>query len=171
MRIEIAYASLILTCLSHSQLLAVDHVLLVVDQVEKIGVYLDKFSNIANALSNGRHEKLINKNRIGTDVLVSFDETKRLLVLCAPQKVQSFFFSQLFRPLIVPQWTLHVFVFDELLSNLQGWASPFELLDWYNNRETITHVCFVTGTGSEEALLVDSGTRARIYSFVTQSFR
>jgi len=72
---------------------------------------------------------------------------------------------------IVSQRTLHVFAFDEHFSNLQGWASPFELSDWYNNSETITHVCFVTGTGSEEVLLVDSRAQARIYSLVTQGFR
>jgi len=74
----------------HSQLLAADHVLLVIDQGEKIGVYLDILSRINNALSNNLRKKSIDKSRVGANVLVSFDETKRLLVLCAPQKVKYF---------------------------------------------------------------------------------
>ncbi|KAF5362168.1 hypothetical protein D9756_002245 [Leucocoprinus leucothites] len=138
----------------HSQLLAADRVLLVIDQGEKIGVYLDHISSIGNALSNGLSKKLVDTNRIGTNTLVTFDETKRLFALCAPQKR-----------------TLHIFVFDEQFSTLQGWARPFELSGWYNNGETIAHICFVTGTGSEELLLVDSRAQARIYSLVSQRFR
>ena len=76
--------------LRHSQLLAADHVLLVIDQGEKIGVYLDILSSINNVLSNDVRKKSIDKGRVGTNVLVSFDETKRLLVFCAPQKVKYF---------------------------------------------------------------------------------
>lgn len=78
--------------LRHSQLLAADHVLLVIDQGEKIGVYLDILSSINNVLSNDVRKKSIDKGRVGTNVLVSFDETKRLLVFCAPQKVKYFAF-------------------------------------------------------------------------------
>jgi hypothetical protein len=60
-------------------------------------------------------------------------------------------------------------MFDERFSTLQNWASPFELAAWYNNQEAITHICFMAGT--EELLLVDSRTQARIYSFVSQRFR
>lgn len=64
---------------------------------------------------------------------------------------------------------LHVLVFDEQFGSLQSWARPFELADWYNNNETIIHICFATGT--EDVLLVDSSAQARIYSFVSQRFR
>lgn len=60
-------------------------------------------------------------------------------------------------------------MFDEHFGTLQSWASPYELADWYNNQETVTHICFVTG--SEDILLVDSRNQARIYSIVSQRFR
>ncbi|KXN92377.1 hypothetical protein AN958_06995 [Leucoagaricus sp. SymC.cos] len=137
----------------HSQLLAADRVLFVVDQGDKMGLYLDNISTIGNALHHGLAKKTVDKRRLGgSDVIVAFDETKRLLVLCILQKP-----------------TLYVFLFDEHYGTLQSWATPFDLVPWYNNQETVTHICFVTGT--EDLLLVDSANRARIYSIVSQRFR
>lgn len=137
----------------HSQLLANDRVLFVVDQGDKIGLYLDNLWSIANALQHSQPKKTVDKRRLGGhDIIVTFEESKRLLVLCTPQKP-----------------TLYVFMFDEHFGTLQSWASPFELVAWYNNQETITHICFVVGT--EDIFLVDSRNQARIYSIVSQRFR
>jgi hypothetical protein len=69
-----------------------DRVLLVVDdQSDRFKVYLDKISTIGDALQNSRPRKTIFKHdKLGQELLVSFDETRRLLVLCAPQKVVQF---------------------------------------------------------------------------------
>ncbi|KAJ3570940.1 hypothetical protein NP233_g4078 [Leucocoprinus birnbaumii] len=137
----------------HSQLLANERVLFVVDQGDKIGLYLDKLWSMANALHHSQPKKTVDKRRLGgQDIIITFEESKRLLVLCTPHKP-----------------TLYVFMFDEHYGQLQSWASPFELSAWYNNQETVTHICFAIGT--EDILLVDSRNQARIYSLVSQRFR
>lgn len=155
----------------HAHALENDRVLLVVDdQSDRFKVYLDKISTISDALRNSRPRKVLFKHdKLGPGLLISFDETRRLLVLCAPQKVVQLFHISTSGLTFLDQVTLHVFIFDEQFTSLQSWASPFELRDWYNNNETISYICFATG--SEEVLLVDSRLQARIYSFVSQRFR
>jgi hypothetical protein len=65
---------------------------------------------------------------------------------------------------------LHVFVFDEAFKTLQGQGSAINLAPWYSQAGiSILHVAFVSG--KEEVVLVDSGSRARIFSFITLQFR
>ncbi len=65
---------------------------------------------------------------------------------------------------------LHVFLFDETHSTLQGWGSAVNLAPWYASQSvSICHACFVCG--SEEILLIDNGCQARIFSLITQQFR
>jgi hypothetical protein len=82
------YCSKLIFFPSHSQVLANHRVLFAVDQGDKIGLYLDNISHIANALQNSQPKKALDKLRLGgSDIMVAFDESKRLLVLCTPQKV------------------------------------------------------------------------------------
>lgn len=74
----------------HAQLLANDRILLLIDQDEKYALYLDSLFSIGDALQHGRQKKLLYKDKLGGEILLTFDETKRLLVLCAPQKVGLF---------------------------------------------------------------------------------
>jgi hypothetical protein len=63
-----------------------------------------------------------------------------------------------------------VFVFDETFKTLQGQGSAINLSPWYSQaRTSILHIAFVSG--KEEVVLVDSGSRARIFSFITLQFR
>ncbi|KAF9443582.1 hypothetical protein P691DRAFT_778790 [Macrolepiota fuliginosa MF-IS2] len=137
----------------HAQLLSNDRILVVVDdQREHFLFYLENSVSIGNALEYSRRKRNIRKDKVGQDILVAYDEAKRTLVLCAPQKL-----------------ILYIYAFDEQFGSLQSWASPLELATWYNNEVTINQICFVTGT--EEILVVDSVAGARIYSLVSQRFR
>lgn len=154
----------------HAQLLASDRVLLLIDQGEIYAVYLENVFSIGRALEHERVKKKLYKDKLGGGILSSFDETRRLLVVCSPQKVlKSFCLTSIVPFIRLDQYTLHVFAFDEKFGSLQSWARPFELADWYNNKETIVHICFATG--ADDIVVVDSGAQARIYSFVSQRFR
>lgn len=67
------------------------------------------------------------------------------------------------------QFQLHIYVFDEGFSLLQGWGNAVSLAPWYNTEIQICQSCFVTG--SEEVLLIDTSGQARIFSLVAQQFR
>jgi hypothetical protein len=72
--------------------------------------------------------------------------------------------------LIFHQLQLHMFVFDETFKTLQGQGSAINLNPWYNQAKvSILHVAFVSG--KEEVVLVDSSSRARVFSFITLQFR
>jgi hypothetical protein len=63
-----------------------------------------------------------------------------------------------------------MFVFDDTFRTLQGQGSTINLVPWYSQAGiSILHVAFVSG--KEEVVLVDSGSRARIFSFITLQFR
>lgn len=63
-----------------------------------------------------------------------------------------------------------MFVFDETFKTLQGKGMFIDLAPWYSQGEiSILEMTFICG--SEEVALVDSGSRVRIFSFVTLQFR
>jgi len=63
-----------------------------------------------------------------------------------------------------------MFVFDDTFRTLQGQGSTINLVPWYSQAGiSILHVAFVSG--KEEVVLVDSSSRARIFSFVILQFR
>lgn len=63
-----------------------------------------------------------------------------------------------------------MFVFDEIFKTLQGRGTSIDLAPWYSKGEiSILEMTFICG--SEEVALVDSGSRVRIFSFVTLQFR
>lgn len=143
--------------------------LVVDDQRGNILIYLEKLAHLEHAILNSRHRRQIHKDKLGKDILLAFDEAKRMLVVCARIKVRGMTLSLRITPSFRFQLALHIFVFDEKFSALQTVGATVNLGSWYGQDKTISHVAFVCG--SEELLLVDSDSQARIFSFVTQMFR
>ncbi|KAK0202722.1 hypothetical protein DFS33DRAFT_1436579 [Desarmillaria ectypa] len=138
----------------YMHLLASSKCLLVVDDNQlggNLNIYLEYPSVLDNAIQQNHPKKTVHKDKLGENLVIAFDETKRMLLLCAPSK-------------------LHIFAFDETHSTLQGWGSAVNLASWYASQSvSICHACFVCGT--EEILLIDNGYQARIFSLITQQFR
>ncbi|CAK5283767.1 unnamed protein product [Mycena citricolor] len=131
-----------------------DKLLFVIEDAEHLCVFLDSPSNIGQAISRGRAgaKKLLHRDKIGKDVLLAYNEQKRMLMICAASQLK-----------------LHLYLFDEMLGALSAWGSPVDLNPWYSSGTAIVHSCFVLG--SEEILFIDTGAQARIFSLVTQQFR
>ncbi|KAL1684093.1 hypothetical protein EV122DRAFT_200466 [Schizophyllum commune] len=135
----------------HIQLLAHDKCLLIVDNGhDKFNIYLEDLQKLSGATENDRG-KTLHQDKIGAGVIFAFDETTRLLSLCAPQRM-----------------LLHVYAFDEAFQTLRS-AHIVELKPWYSEGTSIHQSCIVSG--SEEVLLIDMSGQARIFSLVTQQFR
>lgn len=63
-------------------------ILLVIDdRRENISVYLETLTGIGGAINRGRSKRKLRQDKVGKDVLIAFDETKRMLCLCTPTKV------------------------------------------------------------------------------------
>ncbi|KAI5998961.1 hypothetical protein F5J12DRAFT_286001 [Pisolithus orientalis] len=134
-----------------AQLLDGEKLLLIVtDRVGNLTVYLDHLTAIDAAITRGRG-KILNREKIGQDFVLAFDESKRMLSILSSDKL-----------------LLHIFVYDDA-RGFQAVGSSINLNPWYNEGTSIRHSCFVSG--SEELLLVDSQAQARIYSLVTMQFR
>ncbi|KAF5388164.1 hypothetical protein D9615_000204 [Tricholomella constricta] len=136
----------------HAQLLENRILVIVDDRREGLSVYLEALDTIGAAVHHGRPRRRLRHDKIGKDILVAFDETKRMLSLCASTKFQ-----------------LYIFVFDEKYTSLQAWGNSLNLAPWYNADISICRSCFVSCT--EEILLIDTSGQARIFSLVTQQFR
>ncbi|KAI6095859.1 hypothetical protein F5141DRAFT_1012708, partial [Pisolithus sp. B1] len=124
--------------------------LIVIDRIGNLMVYLEHLTTIDAAIARGRGKKL-NREKIGQDFVLAFDESKRMLSIVSSDKL-----------------LLHIFVHDDT-RGFQAVGSSINLTQWYNEGTSIRHACFVSG--SEELLLVDSQAQARIYSLVTTQFR
>ncbi|KAI6101021.1 hypothetical protein EDD16DRAFT_1844403 [Pisolithus croceorrhizus] len=134
-----------------AQLLQGEKLLLIVtDRIGNLTVYLDHLTAIEAAITRGRG-KTLNREKIGQDFVLAFDESKRMLSIVSSDKL-----------------LLHIFVHDDT-RGFQAVGSSINLTQWYNEGTSIRHACFVSG--SEELLLVDSQAQARIYSLVTTQFR
>ncbi|KAI6111765.1 hypothetical protein EDD17DRAFT_1480234, partial [Pisolithus thermaeus] len=134
-----------------AQLLEGEKLLLVVsDRIGNLIVYLDHLTAINAAIARGRGKSL-NREKIGQDFVLAFDESKRMLGIVSSDKL-----------------LLHIFVHDDA-RGFRAQGSSINLNPWYNEGTFICHSCFVGG--SEELLLVDSQAQARIYSLVTMQFR
>ncbi|KAI6101018.1 hypothetical protein EDD16DRAFT_1495813, partial [Pisolithus croceorrhizus] len=134
-----------------AQLLEDEKLLLIVtDRIGNLMVYLDHLTAIEAAITRGRGETL-NREKIGQDFVLAFDESKRMLSIASSDKL-----------------LLHIFVHDDT-RGFQAVGSSINLTQWYKEGTSIRHACFVSG--SEELLLVDSQAQARIYSLVTSQFR
>jgi hypothetical protein len=126
------------------------------------------------AIRRAKPIKTLNRDKVGEDVLFTYDESKRMLVVCASAKVCLMsFINVLMGTLtfgVTPKMQLYAFVFDETFRTLQGQGSPVCLAPWYSQAETsilqLSSVC-----GSDEVVLVGSNAQVRIFSFITQQFR
>lgn len=75
---------------SHSQLLEKDKILLIVDDRRgDLAIYLESLAVIHGAVERHRPRKTLKRDKIGTDFLLAFDESKRMLSVCASTKVYS----------------------------------------------------------------------------------
>ncbi|KAH9030797.1 hypothetical protein EDB85DRAFT_1403662 [Lactarius pseudohatsudake] len=135
------------------RLLENQKLLLILASPERFFVYLEHLPALDMALQRGKSIKSLNRDRLGQNILFSFDEAKRVLAVCASTRLQ-----------------LHVFVFDETFKKLQGRGSVIDLASWYSQPDiSILQMTFVCG--GEEVALVDSSAQVRIFSFVTLQFR
>lgn len=73
--------------LSHLQLLQDDRCLLIIETSRHIEIYLEQMNLINTAVKTRRPKKSLQRANIDGDFLTAFDEAKRLLVLCAHNKV------------------------------------------------------------------------------------
>ncbi|KAI9453856.1 hypothetical protein BJY52DRAFT_1189313 [Lactarius psammicola] len=139
--------------LAFYRLLENKKLLLVLASRDKFFIFLERLSVLDMAIQRGKSIKSLNRDKLGQRVLFSFDESKRVLAVCASTRLQ-----------------LHVFVFDESFKTLQGQGSAINLASWYSLAEiSILQMTFVCG--GEEVALVDSNAQVRIFSFVTLQFR
>jgi hypothetical protein len=65
--------------------------LLVLANREKFFIFLERLPVLDMAIQRGKPIKSLNRDRLGQDVLFSFDEVKRVLAICASTKVFSRF--------------------------------------------------------------------------------
>ncbi|KAH9166548.1 hypothetical protein EDB89DRAFT_2232826 [Lactarius sanguifluus] len=139
--------------LAFCQLLENQNLLLILASPKRFFVYLERLPVLDVAIQRGKSIKSLNRDRLGQNILFSFDEAKRVLAVCASTRLQ-----------------LHVFVFDETFKKLQGRGSVIDIAPWYSQPDiSILQMTFVCG--GEEVALVDSSAQARIFSFVTLQFR
>ncbi|KAI9443805.1 hypothetical protein H4582DRAFT_1846182 [Lactarius indigo] len=139
--------------LAFYRLLENKKLLLVLASQNKFFIFLERLPVLDMAIQRGKSIKGLNRDRLGQNVLFSFDEAKRVLAVCSSTRLQ-----------------LHVFVFDETFKTLEGQGGAINLASWYSQPEiSILQMTFVCGR--EEVALVDSNAQVRIFSFVTLKFR
>ncbi|KAJ7763628.1 hypothetical protein DFH07DRAFT_1059276 [Mycena maculata] len=138
----------------HAQLLESGKLLLIIETPEVLYIYLESPAALENAVSRGRAsaKRVLHRDKIGKEVLLAYDEQKRMLSLCETSKL-----------------LLHIYVFDETFNVLQAWGSSLDLKPWYAAGTFVSQSCFVSG--SEEILFLDTSGQARIFSLITQQFR
>ncbi|KAF8837464.1 hypothetical protein BDN67DRAFT_983236 [Paxillus ammoniavirescens] len=134
-----------------AQLLEGEKLLLVVaDRNGNLTVYLEGLAGIDGAIQRGRG-KALNRDKIGQDFLLAYDESKRMLGVVSSDRL-----------------LLHIFVFDDV-RGFQALGGSINLINWYKEGSSICHACFISGT--EDLVLVDSQAQARVFSLVTLRFR
>ncbi len=52
-----------------------------------INIYLEQLSVLDNAIRQNRPRKVLHKDKLGENPVIAYDETKRMLLLCASSKV------------------------------------------------------------------------------------
>ncbi|KAJ6534677.1 hypothetical protein DFH09DRAFT_932195, partial [Mycena vulgaris] len=138
----------------HAQLIDGGKLLLLIEDPDLVYIFLDHPLALDHAISRGRSsaKRVLHRDKIGKDVILAYDEQKRMLSLCASSKL-----------------LLHIYVFDENFSSLQAWGSSLDLKPWYTAGTFVSQSCFVCGF--EEILFIDTSGQARIFSLITQQFR
>jgi len=156
-------------CDRHGQLLQNDRLLLIViDRGGNLLIFLEYLTAMHAAVKRNR-PRTLHRDKIGHDFLLAFEESKRMLAVCASTKVCAFKSLNVIYADETLQLFLHIFVFDECYGSMQALGSAVNLTPWYNSETSICHACFVCG--SQELLLVDSAAQARIFSLDTLQFR
>jgi hypothetical protein len=75
----------------HGQLLEKDRLLLVVsDRDGKLFIFLDTLASMDGAIRRRKSIKVLHRDKIGEEFILTYEESKRILVLCASTKVTSF---------------------------------------------------------------------------------
>ncbi|KIM52559.1 hypothetical protein SCLCIDRAFT_549343 [Scleroderma citrinum Foug A] len=134
-----------------AQLLPLEKLLLIVaDRLGNLSVYLESLTSIDRVVSRGRG-KLLNREKIGQDFVLAFDESRRILGVVSSDKL-----------------LLHMFAYVDT-RGFQAQGGSINLNQWYSEGASIRHACFISR--SEELLLVDSRNQAKIFSLVTMQFR
>ncbi|KAF8270147.1 hypothetical protein EI94DRAFT_1723596, partial [Lactarius quietus] len=137
-----------LTVVKYAHLLEGGRILVgLINPQGNIEIYVESLSRIDAATRRRSFAKLFHRDKIGDTCLFATDESKRMLAIYSPAKMQ-----------------LHIFVFDPERGSLRGMGSTIDLLPFYNYGESIVHACFVHGR--EEILFVDSTAQARIFSLI-----
>ncbi len=148
--------------------------LLVLANRENFFVYLQPLAALDRAIRRNKFIKYLNRDRLGHSVLFSFDETKRILAVCA-STTRKVHFSAVNRPVAVliswpVQLQLHMLVFDETYKTCLAQGSGIDISPWYSQAES-SILLMASVCGKEEVALVDSSARVRIFSFITLQFR
>ena len=72
------------------QLLQDDRALMVVESERVINIYAESMHTIGDAIARGHTRKTLQKDRITSDFMLAFDESKRMLAFCTTDKVRLF---------------------------------------------------------------------------------
>ncbi|KAF7308999.1 VWFA domain-containing protein [Mycena kentingensis (nom. inval.)] len=138
----------------HAQITSTGHLLLIIVDDELLCIFYEPLAAISDAVSRWRDAAKckIHRNKIGMNVLLAYDEQKRILSLCSASEL-----------------SLHIYVFDETFGSLRSLVNALDLRPWYTQETTLIKSCFIAGC--EEVLFVDAFGTARIFSLVTQQFR
>ena len=72
------------------QLLQDDRALIVVESEQVINIYAESMHTIGDAIARGHTRKTLQKDRITSDFMLAFDESKRMLAFCTTDKVRLF---------------------------------------------------------------------------------
>lgn len=74
-------------CSRHAQILENSRLLLVVtDRYGRVFIYLDSLAGMDGAIKRNKH-KVLHRDKMGQEFLLAYDESKRMLALCASTKV------------------------------------------------------------------------------------
>jgi hypothetical protein len=61
--------------------------LVVADRGGKLLIFLDTLAGVDGAIRRHKHIKVLHRDKIGEEFILAYDESKRMLVLCASAKV------------------------------------------------------------------------------------
>jgi hypothetical protein len=81
--------------ISFHRLLENERLLLVLAHQDKYVIYLESLAGMDDAIMRARAIKTLNRDRMGEQVLFSYDELKRTLAACATEKVRHMLLSML----------------------------------------------------------------------------
>jgi hypothetical protein len=73
---------------SFCQLLESEKLLLILVDPVRVTIYLERLPAMDMAIQRHRPVKVLNREKLEQDILFAFDETKRSLAVCAPNKVR-----------------------------------------------------------------------------------